>query len=482
MVGQSKKYGNIFEQWSLRASPFGVEALRCDERGERLLKGRDDDIEDVMHKLHREGRITCIDGQFGVGKTSLVNVAVFRCMRAFKRGETNQLLLPVAETFQISEDVDVDNFVKGVLVAVVASIRQHEKLLQPICDTTGFSDFHRLLSQPVLKLESGDVSNSATLGVLGVATWTSGGKGSTTESPNNTDAFVNAGFESEVKKLLGHLFTSVGGGVVCIIDNIELLETANKARKTLELLRDRLLTVRGLRWVFCGANGVIHSLASSPRLSAFLYTPVIELKNVRTGDLREVVRSRVEEYSIKPETTLQALPFGFQQIEWLYEVLNFNLRDLLSHLEQYCDHVNRNRIQVHSSVKDALFRRWVQQFGEFHYKDVSARISKNAWLVLDAAMSDEFRGTFNASHFVEFNRNSKVPMTEDTYRRWLRDLKRYDILSQSIPEDVGEERTERELETYNVTSKGALVFYYRHCVQQSLTISEHQHWMRRIAR
>ena len=400
---QLKKYGDIFARWGLRATPFAVEALRCDEKGQRLLQGRDDEIEDVVRKLHRESRITCIDGQFGTGKTSLVNVAIFKCLQAFKSHETRQVLLPCKVSFQLKEDLDVDEFTRNILYHVVLTLKEHESLLRPLCDTTGFDDFHKLIHQPVFCFEAGDVSNSLSLGVPGVATFTAGAKGSTSESANNTTGFVQAGFEAQIKALLDRMFTSISGGVVCVIDNIELLETATRARKTLELLRDRLLTTRGLRWVFCGANGVIHSLASSPRLSAFLNTPVLDLKNVRTVDLKDLIFARVEEYSPKPTQTLQLLPFGMEQIEWLYEVLNFNLRDLLAHLEQYCEHISNNRIQVETNVRDFLFRRWVQAYGEFNYKDISARISKNAWLVLDAAMSDDYKGTFIDPAFINLN-------------------------------------------------------------------------------
>jgi hypothetical protein len=475
-----KKYGDIFGQWNLRSTPFAVEALKCDAKGNRLLRGRDEDIEDVVRKLHRVGKITCIDGQFGIGKTSLVNVAIYRCLQAFKKNETAQLLIPCKVAFQLKEDLDIEEFVRTILCHVVMTIKEHEATLKPICDITGFNEFHKLIHQPIFKFESGDVSNSLSVGVPGIANFTTGGKGSTGESANNTQGFIQAGFESQVKALLERLFTSVSGGVVCVIDNVELLETAERARKTLELLRDRLLTTQGLRWVFCGANGVIHSLASSPRLAAFLNTPVLDLTNVRTIDLKDLIFARLEEYSPKPKETLDSLPFGMAQIEWMYEVLNFNLRDLLSHLEQYCEHVSRNKLQVERPLRDSVFRRWVQDFGQFNYRDISRRISKNSWLILDAAMSDDFKGTFNAGQYADFNRNSRVPVAEETFRKWLRDLRKHDILTQSIPDDNGDEKPEIELETYSVTSKGALIFYYRQKAEENLTLSAHSNWLKRV--
>ncbi|MBR7745908.1 nSTAND1 domain-containing NTPase [Undibacterium baiyunense] len=477
------KFGDIYGQWYLNSTPFAVEALKCNEKGERLLQGRDQDITNVMHKLHRNARITCIDGHYGSGKTSLVNVAIYKCLKAFKAKETNQILIPCKVAFQLKDDLDVDEFTRNVLQHVVLAIKEHQEILTPICDITGFDNLSKVLSDPILSMQSGDLNSSFAVGVPGIASFNMGGRGGLSESVNNSAGFNSVGFEFAAKNLLEKIFTSIGGGVVCVIDNIELLETATKARKTLELLRDRLLTTKGLRWVFCGANGVIHSLAASPRLSAFLNTPVLDLQAVRKVDLKDVIEARIEEYSIRPEETFDKLPFGLVQIEWLYDVLNYNLRDLLSHLEQYCEYVSTSRVVVNHQMKDILFKRWVRSFGEFNYKDISKQISKNAWLVLDAAMSDDFRGTFNAGQFDLFNRNSKIPVTPETFRKWLRDLKRCDIITQSIPNDLEQDsQDELELETYSVTSKGALVFYYRLQEQQTLTLSQHHDWLKRVSR
>ena len=77
----------------LTENPFVVHALSADETGERLLVGRDDDIHLVAQRLHKHGKITCLDGHVGVGKTSLVNVAAYKCYKAYLAGETPQLLL-----------------------------------------------------------------------------------------------------------------------------------------------------------------------------------------------------------------------------------------------------------------------------------------------------------------------------------------------------------------------------------------------------
>ena len=53
------KFGlDIYAACGLSENPFGVHALRPDERGVRLLVGRDTELEFVAQKLHKHGKIT----------------------------------------------------------------------------------------------------------------------------------------------------------------------------------------------------------------------------------------------------------------------------------------------------------------------------------------------------------------------------------------------------------------------------------------
>lgn len=48
-----------------------------------------------------------------------------------------------------------------------------------------------------------------------------------------------------------------------MLDNLELLQVAETTRRILEQLRDELFTTPGVRFVLCGANGMINSVVSS---------------------------------------------------------------------------------------------------------------------------------------------------------------------------------------------------------------------------
>src|SRR5258708_3009795 len=110
------KFGfDPFASIGLTENPFAPHALRPDEQGNRLLVGRDDEVALVGKRLHKNGKITCLDGHVGVGKTSLVNVAAYECFKAYLDGDTPQLLIPSVVSFQLKPSGNLDQFCTEVL-------------------------------------------------------------------------------------------------------------------------------------------------------------------------------------------------------------------------------------------------------------------------------------------------------------------------------------------------------------------------------
>ncbi len=124
------KIKNVYSLIGLTDNPFGVFALSPDERGERLLVGREDDLQTVARSLHKPGKITCLDGQVGVGKTSLVNVAAYKCYKLFLQGETSQLLIPSAVSFQLKKDGNIDEFCQDVFLGIAQTLIKYSNDLR----------------------------------------------------------------------------------------------------------------------------------------------------------------------------------------------------------------------------------------------------------------------------------------------------------------------------------------------------------------
>ncbi len=183
---------------------------------------------------------------------------------------------------------------------------------------------------------------------------------------------------------------------------------------------------------------------------------------------------------MNPEDTDECLPIRMEDIEYLYKILNFNLRDLLAHLDRYCDHmVSTGKTKIQPEQKKKLFEKWLESETVRSYHDLSTRIQKDAWVVLDIAMSDPFKGTFGVGDYGKFNSNSKVEVSQTSFTKWSKDLQKLGLLTKSIddahsPEDDGFKR-----DVFTVTAKGALVHHARllKAETQSLLPVE---WLKRV--
>jgi hypothetical protein len=444
----------------LTENPFMVHALSPDERGKRLLVGRDDEVLLVAQRLHKHGKITCLDGHVGVGKTSLVNVAAYECFQAYLSGETNQLLVPSITSFQLKKDGNVDQFCTEVFQGVAETLLHYRSNLKDCTKSKApLPHLEAWMNSPII-----EHLNAA--GNVGL---------------NHSTGLTQIGFDSLIRQWLNEIFSVQGsGGVVCVIDNIELLETGTTARRMLEALRDKLFNINGLRWVFCGANGVIHSLAASPRLTAFLNAPVINVANIQPPSIDALVRARLQEFSTDPNRAEDELPIALEDLKYLYRIVNSNLRDLLGLADEFCEFcVQAGKPIRAKEKKHEKFERWLDKASTERYQALSSRVSQNAWAVLDIAMSKLFQGTFGTADYSSFNQNSTIPFKPDTFTRWLRELVKLGLLTKSLDDEQGDEDGS-DRDVFSVTAKGALVHFARRKKAENYSIAPPSEWMRRV--
>jgi hypothetical protein len=465
----------------LTENPFLVQALSPDERGKRLLIGRDTELRLLAQRLHKHGKITCLDGHVGVGKTSLVNVASYVCLQAYLRGETPQLLIPATTSFQLKKDGNVDQFCTEVFQGVAQTLLSHRKQLEHYEGSVPLPHLQAWLNSPIVDHLNAAAEAGFSFGAPGVAAVSAKGGTNTSKQVNQSTGFAQSGFEALVRQWLNEIFSIQGnGGVVCVIDNVELLETGTMARRMLEALRDKLFNVNGLRWVFCGANGVIHSLAASPRLTAFLNAPIVDVANIHPSHIAHLMRARLAEFASDPVHAEQELPIDMEDLKHLYHIVNSNLRDLLGLADEFCESTAQAGKPLREKVKkQARFQKWLVSVTTDRYQALSSRISQNAWAILDIAMSDLFQGTFGAADYSSFNQNSTVAFKPDTFNRWLRELVKLGLLSKSFDEDQADDDTYGR-DVFAVTAKGALVYYARRKRAENYSVAPCAEWMRRV--
>ena len=470
------------------SNPFSVHALKADDLGQRLMVGRDDLVQMVANRLQKAGKITCLDGHVGVGKTSLVNVAAYQCFNGFLNGETKQLLIPLNDTFQLTKDDDIGSFCESVFRKIVSGLLHH---LPRLRETYSLSDksmaqLNAWLHSPVISHINASLGASFTGGIPGVLSASVTGGKADSNQINTSSGFSKDGIELLVRKWLEEIFTVQGnGGVICIIDNLELLESGPSARRMLEVLRDRLFNINGIRWVFCGANGVILSLAASERLGSFLNTPIIDVKNIELKYIKPLIKARLEEYSSEPSEAELNLPILLDDIVRLYKMLNFNLRDLLAYVDEYCEHqFNIGRMRVSDDQKSKRFEKWLNSKSVEIYTELLSRVATDTWIVLDIAMGPDCKGTFGVGNYQTFSSNSKVHMTQTLFKKWLKSLEKLKLISKYSDDSAGGNDDDDDgfkRDVFTVTAKGSLVHYARLVRQENQSINSYNgDWLKKV--
>ncbi len=424
---------NIYKDWGFNESPFNTGALQPDEIGSTLLVGRDKEIDQILRRLFNPPASVTVEGLNGVGKTSLVNVALYQAYLNFFNEKTRTLFIPCGRTFQLTAETGLDEFVSNVYLEIAQTLIKRSEELENL----GYSLPSN--SESIDKwLNSPHISTwQATLGPIGA--------GRNMET-NTSDGFKDSGLRAKVDGWLKEIFpTQEHGAVVCIIDNLELLETSEQARRQLERLRDEILTLSGIRWVLCGSLGIIKSVASTQRLEGYLHKP-IEILSVERKYIRELFEKRIQYYSTESESP-GYLPMTSSDIDFLYEVLNENLRNTIHYCDQYSLYTADNNIKTSSDAdKTKYFFEWLQNQSNSIMTSIEAQLRPRSLKLFQDVIN--YGGVFSPSDFEKFEFNS-IP----ALRPQVLELEKVALLSSTIDE------TDNRRKTIQVTPKGWLASY-----------------------
>jgi hypothetical protein len=457
--------------WNFRDNPLKNRPLEADEIGLRLLVGRDNEVGEVCSRLLQPEKICCVEGHIGVGKTSLVNTAAYYLYSNYKKTKKGQLLIPCDRIFQLSDDETIASFTQKVYLALA------QTLIKTSRDMAGLAPDMDEIQRTDTYLNSGG-STGGSVNVMGFG-------GGVSTNFNTSSTFQIEGIPQVVKKWLRSIFPQpTSGAVVCIIDNLELLQSSASARNLLESLRDDVFTMHGVQWVVCGANGIVNSVVASPRITGYLAKPIIEVGTLPSACLPELLDTRIAEYRIENSRDF-FLPFTSKSFQDLYDVLGFNLRDTLSYAEDYCAYVYRqdSSITAGSSTieRETAFEKWVRSASERVHDDVAKGMTAIAWSLLDTAMSDECRGAFGVGDYKTFWRNCKTndfPKEAD-FRKLLKRLTTKGLISVKFVDEDDDGNTEGRT-LYSVTSKAAFAHFHRLKTQQSETLADTS-WLKRTS-
>jgi hypothetical protein len=426
---------SVYSTWGYRENPFQPTALTPDELGVALLIGRDIELGSLSSALNNPPKIPTVEGPNGVGKTSLINVSAFLCYRAFMRSGAGPLLIPCDRTFQLAHDSNLERFVTDALMGVAQTlIRRRSEFDEKDRRVPQLRQLDRWLNSPVI--DGWQASIGVPFGSLGL-----GGA----SQPNEGVGYARSGLRRDVITELARIF-SPGEGVVCVIDNLELLQTSDRARQTFEQLRDELFHIPGLRWVLAGSNGIIHGVASSSRLNGYLHRP-LAVGGVNQEFAPKILESRRRAFAVE-KRKLPYMPLSPEDFSVLYDLQNENLRAVLSLADEYCTSLDGAPNLFTPEQKRARFSSWLRETSNEALLAVESSLTNRCWEMFDTAAG--MGGEFSPSDCEVFGFNDPANL-----RVYVKELEQVGLMTSTIDE------TDKRRRNIAFTAKAWLVHYAR---------------------
>ena len=399
------------------------------------MVGRTAEIMALQRRIGSGGSHATVEGAAGVGKSSLVAVASYRMMKSSAIAADGTLFVPADQFMQIGEDPAVfeERLYRNIaqtLIQNADAFRQAEAKIPKI------GDLDNWLNSPQYR--------NGQAGAFGV----NAGYGS---EPNTSEGFAHEGFSSAVREELRRVFPDDrAGGVICVIDNLELLKTSAAARDALEILRDRVFDLPGVRWVLCGSRGIV-SRARSQRLSGF-FAPPERVRPLTDAESVELIRRRIEYFgseSASPPVT----PDSFQ---FMYQALNSNLRDALSYAQSFAEWLYGEVAPSGAPAPDAeaahgYLEAWMTELADNAHKDAKS-VQKRVWQFFDALAQGN--GIARSADFEQYGFG-----TQQQFGSSVTSLETANLVVREVDPDDGTRKLA------SITPQGWLVYFHRNRYQ-----------------
>ncbi len=418
---------SIYQDWGYKDGLFETKALPANRQGAALMVGRELAIRKISKGLRSGSKYVTVEGLNGVGKTSVINVSVYKSAEEQIAKNDGPLFIPCRKIFQLDSKISADEFKKRVLIEVAQTLIQARDIL-PIPKGYSSAPTNRRLNRWLNTIRDDAGGFSTPIGGF-----------SYQGVPNTSEGFEKSGFEKAVIDWVQLIFPSeTEGGIVCIIDNLELLQTSKAAREILEQMRDDVLAMTGFKWVLCGALGIVEGVASSPRMAGYLQRS-IKIDDLDRKAARDIFEKRTAFFRIEEDARL---PISAEDFESLFTLLKGNLRAVLSEADNFCMYASDVEDEGQNWTSE-LFDTWLTNQMTDAFEASKEFLGRRAMEVFEVACQKE---SFSPSEFEDFGFTGK-----EALRAHVKELETAGLLVST--QDEGDKRRR----TVQVVPKGWLV-------------------------
>ncbi|MFJ2355002.1 hypothetical protein [Frigoribacterium sp. NPDC087798] len=308
---------DVWSKFGFNGNPYNQRTLTATADDAKLLAGRDDLLQTAMERIATDSASPTFEGPIGAGKTSLLNVASYKLLQSSLEAKAKELWLPASGTIQIR--LDGDEFEAEVYRIILKTLIDHADKFESVgLNAPDLGALEHWLTKPEYK------SWQAGGGVAFANA--SAGAG---HEPNTSEGFAKSGLPAAIRQVLMDAYAGGEGGVVCILDNLELAGKVGDATRMLDVLRDRVLGTPGIRWVLCGSRGIV-SRARTQRLSGS-FMPPTRIPALTEDAAVEAVKLRIERFG----SLVAVAPLTPEAFRTLYRILNQNLRETMTWAQNF---------------------------------------------------------------------------------------------------------------------------------------------------
>jgi len=338
---------SIWDEWGFTANPFSPLPIPATEQGRSLVVGRSKEIDLLKQQIISEPKVAVLEGPVGVGKTSIINAAIYDIINT----DWQERRFVVCESsMQVHQSMNALAFASkswlSIAQAVINQQRSRGLFGRIAFRFSPLGRVDRWLNRP--EIAAGGIT-AANLGLnLSVGF-------------SETSAYRSFGFQSamvsELKKLKDDRRL---GGVICVLDDLELVQDPDDLTQLLETCRETLLEIEGLRWILCGAAGMLRTVARSPRLERLLHES-IRVEPLEEDNIREVFDRRFRAYTKSP-ISHSYLPIDADSMKKLYGILSCSMANTIGKTDEYCMWTkNHDFVPESHDDKAGIFDRWAAE-------------------------------------------------------------------------------------------------------------------------
>lgn len=343
-----------YRSHGFRSDPFSNKALPSDAAGELLMVDREQEVNKLVRRIQEGDNIPTLEGPNGVGKTSILNIALHRTFSQSKANANEPMFIPCRCPFQVGQDKSVEDFLDEVYLQISLTLIEQQEILRA---PPGY--VKAPVERGIREYINAPIIRSYTATIMGQ------GAGMNA-APNTGKGWEKVGFRASVEGWLRLLFPSVeAGAVVCVIDNLELLHSSRAAKEVIEALRDTAFSITGTKWILCGSSGVVRGVAASPRLVGWLQKP-ININELREEVGGEVYDRRVQAFRKRDDA---ALPLSRSDFVTLFDMFNGNIRFALDEAGAFCTWAF-DQLEDLGDIPADSFERWMTDELETNYDEI----------------------------------------------------------------------------------------------------------------